>query len=234
MHSLPQRRKFIKKSLTLTFSLPAISSLAGPWPRDIPGGIESNPLPPELVKQFVVAAHGNLEKVKEMLAKEPMLANACWDWGGGDFEVALGGPSHLGNRDIANYLLDNNARIDTFCAAMLGERAILESLLKFKPGIANVLGPHKFPLLYHVAICGDIGIAEMVKPYIDINQLTPDCNLSVQSAARAGHDTIVEWLLVNGANDPNTIDALGKSPLEMAEERGFTKVVAVLRKYGAR
>ncbi|MGZ9224325.1 MAG: hypothetical protein ACXW4M_02090 [Anaerolineales bacterium] len=44
-----------------------------------------------LVQEFVIAAHGNLERTQELLAQESGLINACWDWGGGDFETALGG-----------------------------------------------------------------------------------------------------------------------------------------------
>ncbi len=41
-------------------------------------------LDPALVKEFVGAAHGDLDKVKSMLATTPGLLNATWDWGGGD------------------------------------------------------------------------------------------------------------------------------------------------------
>ena len=36
----------------------------------------------ERVREFVIAGHGNFERVKEMLAEEPSLINAAWDWGG--------------------------------------------------------------------------------------------------------------------------------------------------------
>ncbi len=48
------------------------------------------------VKKFVIAGHANLAKVKEMLAAQPAIANATWDWGSGDFETALGGASTHG------------------------------------------------------------------------------------------------------------------------------------------
>src|SRR5687767_7233956 len=44
----------------------------------------------ELVKEFVIAGHANLDKVRELLATEPALLNGTWDWGKGDFETALG------------------------------------------------------------------------------------------------------------------------------------------------
>src|SRR3954469_18267188 len=71
-------------------------------------------LKPELVKDFVIAGHGNLDKVKQMLSEEPGLLNACWDWGGGDFETALEGAGHVGNKPIANYLIEQGARLNIF------------------------------------------------------------------------------------------------------------------------
>jgi hypothetical protein len=225
-----KRRKFFKQTMALALSFSAIPAMAKFR------GINQPPneaLPSELVHEFVIAAHVNLVKVKEMLAKEPNLANACWDWGGGDFEVALGGASHMGNRDIANFLLDNNARIDIFCAAMLGHKAVVEALVKSKPAIANVPGPHKFPLLYHVSISGDISIADIVKPLISSDRLSADCNRSLQAAARDGHTTMIEWLFANGVDNPSVKDILGRTPLKIAEEKGNSEVIMLLRKHRA-
>ena len=77
--------------------------------------LESN-----LVEEFVRVAHSDLERTRELLEQESGLVNATWDWGGGDFETALGAASHMGRKDIANYLLENGARLDLFAAAMLG------------------------------------------------------------------------------------------------------------------
>ena len=79
------------------------------------------------VKRFVIAGHGNLAAVKAMLAEEPNLINGTIDWGNGDFETALGGASHMGRRDIAEFLLEHNARMDIFAATMLGQTRHRES-----------------------------------------------------------------------------------------------------------
>ncbi len=102
-----------------------------------------------LVKDFVVAAHGSLEKTQTMLTAQPMLINATWDWGGGDFETALGGASHMGRRDIAQLLLEKGARMDVFAAAMLGKLEIVKAACTAFPGIHKVAGPHKIPLIVH-------------------------------------------------------------------------------------
>jgi hypothetical protein len=102
-----------------------------------------------LVKEFVIAGHGNLERTKELLEKEKGLLNATWDWGGGDFETALGGASHMGRRDIALFLLDQGSRMDLFAAAMLGQTEIVKTALAAFPKAQSSLGPHRIPLIEH-------------------------------------------------------------------------------------
>jgi hypothetical protein len=109
----------------------------------------------KLVEEFVIKAHGDLERVKEMLEQEPAFVNATWDWGGGDFESALGAAGHMGRKDIANYLLDNGARIDIFVAAMLGKLEIVKAALSAYPEAKNILGPHGIPLIAHAEAGGE-------------------------------------------------------------------------------
>jgi hypothetical protein len=103
----------------------------------------------DLVREFVIAGHGNLDKVKEMLAQQPALINATWDWGGGDWETALGGASHMGNQPIAEYLLAKGARMDVFCATMMGKTEIVKAFLADDPKIVDLKGPHGISLLRH-------------------------------------------------------------------------------------
>ena len=112
-----------------------------------------------LVQEFVVKSHGDLERVKELLAQEPGLINATWDWGGGDFETALGSASHMGRPDIANYLLKNGARLDLFAAAMLGKYEIVKSALDSYPDAIHVPGPHGISLLEHAKFGGEAASA---------------------------------------------------------------------------
>src|SRR5687767_2093067 len=90
-----------------------------------------------LVREFVIAGHANLVKTKELLEKQPALVNATWDWdwGGGDWETALGGASHMGSREVAEYLLSKGARMDVFCAAMLGRIDIVKAFLAADPNV---------------------------------------------------------------------------------------------------
>ena len=73
------------------------------------------------MQDFVIYAHSEPDMTKKLLDKEPALLNAAIDWGGGDWETGLGGASHMGRRDIVEILLERGARIDIFCAAMMGQ-----------------------------------------------------------------------------------------------------------------
>src|SRR5262245_22049670 len=107
------------------------------------------PLPAELVMEFVSVAHGDLARVTELLAQEPRLIHAAWDWGGGDFESGLGAAGHMGRRDIAEYLLAHGARFELCAAAMLGQLVAVRAVLEADPRQRDVPGPHGIPLLYH-------------------------------------------------------------------------------------
>jgi hypothetical protein len=106
-------------------------------------------LPADPVRTFVAVAHSDLAQVQAMLAAEPALANAVWDWGGGDFESALGAAAHMGRRDIAEYLLAHGARFDLYAAAMLGWLDVVQAILAADPNARRVPGAHGIPLLVH-------------------------------------------------------------------------------------
>jgi len=118
------------------------------------------------VKRFVIAGHANLPAVKAMLAEEPNLINGAIDWGNGDFETALGGASHMGRRDIAEYLLEHNARMDIFAATMLGQIDIVKAAVVAFPNIVNVPGPHGIPLIVHAEKGGEAAqaVLEFLRP----------------------------------------------------------------------
>jgi hypothetical protein len=120
------------------------------------------------VKRFVIAGHFNLAAVKKMLAEDPMLINGAIDWGNGDFETALGGASHMGRRDIAEILLEHNARIDLFAATMLGQLDIVKAAVAVFPNVVHVPGPHKIPLIAHAEKGGlqALAVLEFLRPLV--------------------------------------------------------------------
>jgi len=107
-----------------------------------------------LVQDFVVYAHGDPPMAQKLLEREPALLNATMDWGGGDWETGLGGASHMGRRDIVEFLLAKGARIDIFCAAMMGRLDAVKSFLALEPRLIDAKGPHGFTLHFHAQVGG--------------------------------------------------------------------------------
>lgn len=109
----------------------------------------------DLVKDFVIAGHGNLDKVKQLLQEHPTLLYATWDWGGGDFETGLEGAGHVGNKEIANHLIGLGARTNLFVLTMLGKTKIVKPFLEQFPEFVFAKGPHGLTLLHHAQKGGD-------------------------------------------------------------------------------
>jgi len=109
---------------------------------------------PAVVREMVTVAHGNLSRVRELVERQPALANAAIDWGFGDWEDALGAASHVGRRDIAGVLLAHGARPSIFTAAMLGQLEVVKGFVAASPGIQRVLGPHGITLMAHARAGG--------------------------------------------------------------------------------
>lgn len=234
------RRHFISKTLTSAAVLGTGALVSNS--QTSPANASDKAKPPEVVRlrgpqnleqvfAFVRAGHNHLARVKEMVAQDRNFVIASWDWGGGDWETALGGASHSGNREIARYLLSQGARIDSFCAAMLGERDVMLALLKANPLIATTKGPHGYTLLYHVAIGADVVIAEALKPLLEPN--AKDFNQALSAAARDGHLEMTKWLLENGVTDPNVPDGFNKTALMFAVEKKFPEIEELLRSHRA-
>lgn len=126
-------------------------------------GDKGDQLEPALVQEFVRLSHFDFESVKSMAAKTPSLTVASWDWGGGDFETGLGAASHVGNRSIAQFLLDHGARPNLFSAAMLGQLSVVQGYLTYNPELANCRGPHGLSLLHHAQKGG-----QLAKPIVEL------------------------------------------------------------------
>ena len=107
-----------------------------------------------LVQDFVIFAHSDLPMTKKLLEKQPALLNATMDWGNGDWETGLGGASHMGRHDIVEFLLERGARIDIFCAAMMGQLDAVKAFLTLQPKLIDAKGPHGFTLHFHAQVGG--------------------------------------------------------------------------------
>lgn len=181
MHSHVSRRLFATAAGSLaigTLASPALATLvtrddppepsAEPVAGPVEAAFERDYQPPsfkpswkreqinrQLAQDFVIFAHSDLEMVQSLLEREPGLLNAAVDWGGGDWETALGGASHMGRRDIVDYLLSKGARLDLFCATMLGQTEAVRGYLTLQPSLIDAKGPHGFSLHFHAQVGGE-------------------------------------------------------------------------------
>jgi hypothetical protein len=153
------RRTFLQLSPALLAPLVA----HGRGPGQSPGGAGAPAAPgpdfpahdPGLVREVVGVSHGNFARLKELVDRQPALSRASWDWGFGDWESALGAASHVGNREIAEYLLSKGARPTIFSAAMLGQLDVVKAFVAAQPGVQRTWGPHGITLLSHAQAGGD-------------------------------------------------------------------------------
>ncbi len=186
-------------------------------------------LTPEIIREFVIASHFNLNKVQSMLAERPSLLTVRHPWGENDFEDGLGAASHVGNRSIAEFFLEQGVPLSIFAAAMLGRTSDVAAFIQANPKQANAHGAHGIPILFHASLSGDITLTKLL--------LDAGCNEGFDSAVHAaimyGHADMVDWLLHNGASNLQVLNYEGKTPLQKATELNQPVIINLLRAHGA-
>ena len=148
-----QRRRFIKSSAFGLIGITAFGDISAKNANKIENAdtlfYRYPSINDTMASGIVGASHGNFDKVKELVNARPELAGASWDWGFGDWETALGAASHVGRRDIAEFLMSHGARPDIFTYAMLGMLNSVKEIIETVPGIQTHGGPHGITLLQH-------------------------------------------------------------------------------------
>jgi len=117
---------------------------ADPFPHDRYPAIQLT-----IASEVVGVAHFNLDRLKELVEPRPELAKAEWDWGFGDWESAIAAASHVGRKDIVDYLISKGSVPTIFTYAMLGHYETVKAMIGSYPGIQKNFGPHGITLLQH-------------------------------------------------------------------------------------
>lgn len=102
-----------------------------------------------VASEVIGVSHFNLDRLKQLVDIRPELSKTAWDWGFGDWESAIGAASHVGRKDIVDYLIGKGAVPTIFTYAMLGNFDMVKSIINTYPGIQKNLGPHGISLLQH-------------------------------------------------------------------------------------
>jgi hypothetical protein len=201
------RRTFV--SITSAFGVSSLAARAWgqPAPQGHPAIKATDAFPqqdPNLVREIVGASHGNLARVREAVEKQPALARASVDWGFGDWETCIDAAAHVGNKPIADFLLQHGARPTIFSAAMMGQLDAVKAFIAARPGIQKTYGPHGITLMSH-ARAGGADAAAVVEYLKGIGDA--DIPLPSSPIAPAERDALVgKYVYGSGPRDYFTVD----------------------------
>ena len=190
---------------------------------------QQQPPSTEQIREFVIAGHGNLEKVRQMFAENPKLLNASYRWNENDTETAVQAAAQVGSADVAQFLLKQGAPLEICTAAMLGMQDEVVRRLNEDPRNANATGAHAIPLLPHAVWSENLPLVQMVFE----RGAKSGATLALHNAMMRGNYEITKWLVDNAEPDIRAKNFQGKTPLEVATKRNNERVVELLRRHSA-
>ncbi|MGH9346276.1 MAG: penicillin acylase family protein [Vicinamibacterales bacterium] len=179
-----------------------------------------------VIEEFVTACHGKLELAKSLLDAYPSLLDARSKVDESGLEAA----AHMGQRAIAELLLERGAPLDLCTAAMLGRQADVRKMLASMPDASAAAGAHGIPVMAYAAISGDLAIAELLfAKGAPVNggagPITP-----LHAAIGFDRPEMVAWLVERGASLDAT-DFTGHTPQQMAEKLKRERILDLLRQH---
>src|SRR5438132_3658813 len=180
---------------------------------------QEQPPSTEQIREFVIAGHGNLEKVKKMLAENPKLLNASYRWNENDTETAVQAAAQVGSANVAQFLLKQGAPLEICTAAMLGMQDEVDHRLTEDPENCNATGAHGIPLLPHAVWSENPRLVELVFE----RGAKSGATLALHNAVMRGNCEIIEWLLDNAGPDIRAKNFQGSTALEVATERSHER-----------
>ena len=183
-------------------------------------------LPVDLVREFVIAGHGNLPKVKDMLANNPSLLNSAYAWSETDHETALQGAAQVGSVGVAEFLLASGAPLDICTAAMLGKHDAVERMLREDPRAVQAKGAHGIPLIAHAALSGNLDLLKMLVQSGAVDGFS----MGLSNAVGRGDHKMALWMIENGKPDLDWKDYRGKNVMAIARDQGDREMEELLAK----
>jgi ankyrin repeat protein len=184
----------------------------------------------EEIREFVIAGHSDLEKVKQLLTAQPALLNLGYEWRAGDIETAVQAAAHMGHRPLAEYLLAQGAPLELCTAAMLGDSKTVQRFINDDPEAINTNGAHGIPLLTHAALSGDTTLTQ----WLFERGANTGTSAALSLVVNKRDVEMTKWLLGTGKPDAGWKNYQGKTALELATELGETQLVELLKAYQAK
>jgi ankyrin repeat protein len=178
--------------------------------------------------ELVLAAHGNLATVQDLVRTRPELINQPGVGPAFGGETPLAAASHTHNRAIAETLLANGAEHDIYTAVFMEDRPRVEAFLCAKPELVTTPGIHDIPIL---SFATTPEMAEfLIASGAEVNAMSraPFQTTPLHGAARRGYVGVADVFLQHGA-DATVADYNGKTPVELVST---PEVSAVFRAHG--
>jgi len=188
---------------------------------------EEEVLTEDLIEAFIIAAHGNLPRVREMLILHPGLLNARHYWSKTDSETAIQAAAQTGSVPVVEYLLERGAALEITTAAMLGRKADVERMLKEDPALIDARGAHGIPLMPHAALGGNVELVKMLYER-GVKASIPH---ALGNAVMHGDARMARWLLENAKPDLSWRSYEGKDLLTIAKETGKKEMLDLLAEF---
>jgi uncharacterized protein len=180
----------------------------------------------ETIKAFVIAGHGNFEKVKTMLEANQDLLEVKHPWSETDHESALQAASHVGNAAIVTHLLSQGAKPEITTSAVLGDLPAIKTFLASDSSLIGATGGHGISLLTHGVISGDPAIVD----FLTGRGATSGASMALNIAVEVADLEIINMLLERTEPDLTWKNMKGKTALEIARENLQNDIVALLER----
>jgi ankyrin repeat protein len=187
----------------------------------------TEPFSQDQLRDFIIAAHGNLPRVREMLTMHPELLNVPYRWAEDDAETAIQAAAQVGSIPVVDYLLEHGAPLDICTAAMLGRVEDVERMLAADPALIHARGAHGIPLMPHAALSGNLELAQMLFQ----RGATAGMSQALGNAIVHGDTRMARWIMEDGSPDLGWTNYEGKSLVALARETGKPDMVELLAEY---
>jgi ankyrin repeat protein len=185
---------------------------------------------PAQIRDFIIAAHGNLPRVREMLARHPGLLTVRQYWSNDDSESAVQAAAQVGSTPVVEYLLDKGAPLEICTAAMLGRKEIVERMLDEDPSLIEARGAHGIPLMPHAAMSNNLELAKMLFE----RGATSGMSHALGNAVMHGDAGMARWILQTGQADLHWKDYEGRSLAVIARSTGKREMIDLLDEHGVK
>jgi len=177
---------------------------------------------------------GDIEKVKDLLQSDNMLASACDDRGDTALLISL----YYRREDITRILLSRNPEMNVFEAAALGDEHFVKDAIRKHPEFAVTYSHDGFTALHLSVFFGHEEIAQyLMARGADVNAISANRTFArnvtpLHSAAASNRTSMVKLLLAGGAN-VNAVQDGGYTALHSAAFNGNEEIIELLLSHGA-